>query len=148
MTKDVVLSLLRSVLTFAGFFLLGRSLMGHVLDAGTIETVAGVVLGAAGTILGIKDKSTGVEQWASLARSILIGLGGIGVSWGLVTANTLAAISAFVTAVLPVILSQLNKVTVAQIHEGQVKPEVKTEVKMGISKPVATGKVIPINKAA
>jgi hypothetical protein len=148
MSKEVALSLLRSVLTFAGFFLVGRSVTGHVLDAGVLETVSGVVLALVGTIWGIKDKSTGAEQWASLARSILTGIGGIGVSWGLLTANTLAAVSAFVTAILPVILSQLNKTTIAQIHEGEVKPEVKTETKAGVSKSVATGKVVPIIKAA
>jgi hypothetical protein len=120
MTKDNWLSILRSTLTFLGTVLVGHSIMGHTVDTAIWETIGGTAMALAGTVLGIQDKTTGPEQWASLARSVLIGLGGIGVSWGYVSSNTMASISSLVMSILPVILSQLSKKTNKEIATGTV----------------------------
>lgn len=125
-TKDMWLSILRSALTFIGTLIIGHTVIGHTIDTPTWEVVGGILLTGTGTIWGIFDKTTGLEQWASFARSLIIGLGGIGVSWGLLSANTFAAIGAFVTAILPVILNQTQKVTNKKIADGTVAVQSST----------------------
>ena len=136
MNKESWLSILRSALTLAGTFVVGHNLLGHAVDSNTFEIIAGSVSAIAGTVWGIFDKTTGPEQLASLVRSLLIGIGGVGVSWGLISANVLTAVTAFATAILPIILSQTSKATVQQIVAGTVAPVIT-------SAGVVTGKVAP-----
>lgn len=135
-TKEVWLSILRSVMTLVGTFAIGHNLIGHAVDSQTWQIVAGSVLAAVGIIWGIVDKTTGPEQLASGVRSVLIGLGGVAVSWGLISDNTLQAVSGLIVAILPIILSQTSKATVQQVVAGTVAPVVTAEGK-------ATGKVAP-----
>lgn len=147
MSKDQLLSIVRSALVVIGMFIVGHTVAGHTVDSTIWETIGGAtgaVMAVLGAVLGIKDKSTGPEQWASLLRSLILGIGGIGVSWGLYTDQKFQAISGLLLSLIPVILSQLNRTTVKQIETGEVKPEVKPEIKMGAptGKTIITGKVV------
>lgn len=138
MNKTNWLSIARSALTFVGFFLIGHSFIGHTVDPTIWETIAGIVLGGVGIVLGIKDKTTGLEQVASFIRSSIIGLSGIGVAWGYLTAETGAAIGTFVTAVMTVILSQTTTASIKDIGNGKAAAEVDASGK-------PTGKLAPTN---
>lgn len=137
-TKDMWLSILRSAFTFVGTLLIGHVVIGHTIDTDTWTVVSGILLTGTGVIWGIFDKTTGLEQWASFARSVIIGLGGIGVSWGVLSANTFAAIGAFVTAILPVILNQTQKVTNKKIFNGTLDVQPTTGKVIKVSPPKAT----------
>ena len=120
MNKDTLLSILRAVLTFAGTLLIGKNIFGHAVDSNNYEIVAGAIITVASTIWGIVDKSAGIEQIQSAVRSVIISIGGIFVSSGLIKGDTLNSFLGLATAIIPVIQSYTSKVKVQQMVSGQV----------------------------
>lgn len=118
LTKAIGLSIFRSALTFLGAFIIGKNL--PVLGALTSDTwaiIGGAALTAVGTIWGFFDKTTGADQLNSAVRSVVISIGGLFVAAGKLSQSTLDSFLGLLTAILPVISSQLQKVTNVQVAD-------------------------------
>ena len=139
-TKENFFAVLRALLTFAGTFLIGHNLFGKTLDSSTAEIVIGAVVSLGGIIWGLIDKTTGIDTALSALRSVLLVIGGLGVSWGLLSANTFESIISLVTALIPILQSSLGKAKVVQLSSGQIVPE-KVAPTAGAT-PVANGKTL------
>lgn len=135
-----VLSLIRSVLTLAGAFLVGHNIFGHPLDSSNAEIIIGSVVSLASIIWGLVDKSTGVDTALSGLRSALLVLGGLGVSWGLISQNTFEAISGFTLSIIPILQSIFSKAKVVQMASGQIVAQ-KVQSIPGAA-PIPNGKTV------
>lgn len=124
-TKDTWLSILRTVFTFAGTYFVGRNIFGHTIDSNTLEIVGGSILALGSIIWGIVDKSAGIEQIESALRSILISLGGVAVSFGLIKNEVVITLLALLTPIITLIQSWTSKAKVEKIAKSELKPEIK-----------------------
>lgn len=124
MTKANILSLVRTVLTFAGTFLIGHSILNQPITSDVWDMIIGVSSTAFGTIWGIVDKSATSDMIESALRSILIGVGGFLVTAGILKNETLQALLGLITPILAFIQSVMSKAKVVSIATGQAKPEI------------------------
>lgn len=122
MTKDTILSLIRSFLTAAGAFLIGKNIFGQAATSDTIMLWVGILVTVVSTVWGIVDKTTGVDQWGSALRSIITAIGGYLVARGIINDNTVQAILSILAIVIPALQSQNAKNKVVQIAQGKIAP--------------------------
>ncbi len=122
MQKDTILSIIRSLLTLGGTYLIGHNLFGLAIDSTSWQIWLGAIVTVASTVWGVVDKSTGIEQLQSALRSIVISVGGLFVAAGKLSQNTLDAILGLLVAVVPMIQSQTSKVKNQQIAMGSIAP--------------------------
>lgn len=137
-TKETGLSVLRTLLTFAGFFLMGHHFLGHTVDSNIWDLLGGAASALLGTVWGIFDKSTGIEQIQSLVRSLFSAFSGVAAAWGLLSAQTIAAIGALIAGLLPILQSYTAKVKVVQLASGALVAQKDTSP----SPQEFTGKVV------
>lgn len=142
MTKETGLSLLRSILTLAGTYLVGHNLFGVQVDQSVFQIILGSVVALGSTIWGIVDKSLGSEQLISAIKSIVLGVGGIFVAAGKITGSTLDAISGLLLALAPIILGQAQKKTIQQVGAGTAVPQIKPGTEPANVETVFTGKLV------
>lgn len=129
MQKDTVLSLIRTVFTLIGSFLIGHVLWnGAPLMTETWDIAAGAIVTLSSTIWGIVDKSATIEMIQSGFRSVVIAIGGILVAAGYITGKTLDGILGFTAALIPVLQSYTSKKKVEAIHQGDLKTTVAGKV--------------------
>lgn len=120
MNKDSALSLLRALFTFGGSFLIGQSIGTHTVDANTWGIVSGSVITLIGAVWGYLDKSASIEGFQSAMRSGLQALGGVGVSYGLLKADTLLAILSAFPAITALAQSYTSRLKVKQVDSGKL----------------------------
>lgn len=125
MTQDTILSIIRSILTLVGTYLVGHNLFGLAVDSTSWQIWVGAAVALGSIIWGIVSKSAGIEQIQSAVRSIIISIGGLFVAAGKLNGNTLDAILGLITAILPVIQSYTSKLKVQQMAAGTLVPAIK-----------------------
>jgi hypothetical protein len=115
------LSLLRAVGTLIGSYLVGHAIFGHTVSADALQVVGGAVLTIASTIWGIVAKTSTIEGIESSVRSVIAALGGLAVSYSVISASQLAAILSAIIPLATVIQSMLSKSKNQQIATGAIK---------------------------
>jgi hypothetical protein len=121
MTQDNLLSSIRALLILVGSYVVGHNILGHAIDSSTWQIIAGSVVTIASTIWGITTKTTTIEGVESALRSVITSVGGLFVSAGVLSGDTLNAILGLVTAIAPAVQSSLSKTKNQQIATGVVK---------------------------
>ena len=121
MNKDTILSLIRTLLTSVGMFLLGKNLLGSPIDPSTWQMIVGVTMSAASVAWGILDKSIAIEMVQSFIRSAIIGFGGLLVAKGSLSPEKLESILGIAMALLPLLYSILSRKKTAGIEDGTIK---------------------------
>jgi hypothetical protein len=121
MNKDTVLSLVRTLLTSVGMFLLGKNLLGSPIDPSTWQMIVGVTMSGASVAWGILDKSIAIEMVQSFIRSAIIGFGGLLVAKGSLSPEKLESILGIAMALLPLLYSILSRKKTAGIEDGTIK---------------------------
>ena len=121
MQKDTLLSLLRTILTLVGSFIVGHSVLGHSIMSETWDVISGSALTLISAIWGIADKSVGIEKFQSLVRSVFISIGGLLVAAGRITGQTLEAITGLIIPISTLIQSYTSKRKVQDIHNGDLR---------------------------
>ncbi len=127
MNKETVFTLIRTLLTSVGVFLIGKNFLGSPIDQSVWQMLVGVIMAGVSVIWGIMDKTIGLEMLQSFIRSAIVGLGGLLVAKGSMTPEKLESILGIVLAVLPLIYSILSRKKSDGIAEGSIAPfELKT----------------------
>lgn len=127
MSKEIWWSLLRTVLTALGAFLIGKNIWGQPIDNELWQSIIGVIMAVGSIIWGFFDKSNTLEAVQSALRSVFVVVGGLLIASGKVSAGTLESISGVILAVLPFVYRLLSKQKTDMIAAGTLKPE--TDIK-------------------
>lgn len=126
MNKETAKSIGRALLTLIGTVLIGKNVLGHAIDENLLQELGGVAFAFGGIIWGIFDHSATIEKIQSVLHSGLVVIAGVGISWGLISAQTAMAIIGLATAAIPVILSYTSKVKIKQADAGKIVPDTTT----------------------
>lgn len=120
MNKETIATILRAVLTFVGFFLIGKNVLGKEIDASYMEALSGFVLSSWFILWGVFEKKTNIEQWQSFLRSLIVAVGGILMAKGYATEESMNQLLAGLLAIVPMIYSTLSKEKTKSIAEGKI----------------------------
>lgn len=127
MNKETVFTLIRTLLTSVGVFLIGKNFLGSPIDQSLWQMLVGLIMAAISVVWGIMDKTIGLEMLQSFIRSVIVGLGGLLVAKGSVSPEKLESILGIVLAVLPLIYSILSRKKSDGIADGSIAAfELKT----------------------
>ena len=122
MNKETIYTILRTLLTSAGVFLLGKNFLGSAIDQSLWQMLVGIAMSLFSVLWGIWDKTLGIEMLQSFIRSAIVGLGGLLVAKGSISPEKLESILGIALAVLPLIYSILSKKKSGEIAEGYIEP--------------------------
>lgn len=126
MSKESVYSLVRSVLTFLGSYVIGNAIFGIAVTSTVWDVVIGSSVTIISTVWGIADKTATIDSVSSAIRSVFIAIGGIFVAAGKISQSTINQILGVMTAALPVIQSWISRSVVKQIATGSLTPSPTT----------------------
>ena len=121
MNKEIVLSVVRSILTAVGAYLMGKFFLGSTIDNNLWGGIAASVVTAVAIVWGIIDKSINAEKLESGLRSIVITFGTLLVGSGVIKSEVLDSVLAVVSLLIPVLLSQAAKSANKSVATGEVK---------------------------
>lgn len=119
MTKDQILSFVRSLLIAVGAFFAGKNLFGTTLDQQTWLGISGAVVSLVMVVWGIVDKTVTIEMFQSGIRGFIIMITTFLVSSGRLMEDTVKNILAIVDILLPVIYGQLSMMKSKNIASGK-----------------------------
>lgn len=121
MGKETFLSILKTVLVIAGTWLVGHNLFGASVDASLWQEIAGGVIALGAAIWGVVDKSGTIDALQSAIRSFIASAGSLLVMSGKITGDTLNAIIAIITMLIPILWSHLGRAKVVNIANGSLQ---------------------------
>jgi hypothetical protein len=122
MNKETIYTVLRTLLTSVGVFLIGKNFMGSAIDQSMWQMLVGIAMSAFSVAWGIWDKTLGIEMLQSFIRSLIVGLGGLLVAKGSISPEKLESILGIALAVLPLLYSILSKKKSGELNDGAIDP--------------------------
>lgn len=120
MNKEVVLSILRSVMTALGSYLVGKNFLGAEIDDVLWQGILGAVMTTVSIIWGIVTKELSIEGLQSGLRSVIMFIGALLVGSGILKEEVVASILAIIATIIPVIYSQVSKQKSKNIANGEI----------------------------
>lgn len=120
MKQEQIFGILRAVLAYAGSYLLGKNLFGQSVDEVLWQEISGALMVLASFVWMIVSKKLTIEIFQSSILKLIMVAGALLVSSGKLTGDTLNAIVAAVTALLPVIYSILSKKKTEELAAGRI----------------------------
>lgn len=121
MSRQSIVTMIRALMTAIGFFLMGKNLLGNPVDQVMMEMFSGVTLAGVSVYWGIVDKTVTIEAWQSFIRQLIVGVGGLLIAKGRVSAEMLNDILGAALAIMPVIYSILSRKKSTEISHGWIK---------------------------
>lgn len=121
MNKETGLSILRSVLTAVGAYLMGKFFLGSTIDNNLWGGIAAAVVTSVSIVWGFVDKSINAEKLESGLRSVIITFGTLLVGSGVIKSEVLDSVLAVISLLIPVLLSQAAKSGNKSVATGEVK---------------------------
>ena len=129
MSKEVLLSLVRTILTAIGAFFVGKTIFGTEVNSEVWQGWLGGALALVSTVWGIVSKDATVESVQSGLRSFIVVAGGILIALGKLKSETLEAILGVIAAIIPFLYSTLSKQKTAQLANGTLNATLDGQVK-------------------
>lgn len=121
--KSKLLSILPSVLTIAGTFLLGKNLFGTAIDESLWQELTGSALALVGIVVSIFDHTATEEMiQAGLRRSIEV-VGALLVSSGKASQNTIQLLLSLVATLVPVVYGYFSRKKTRNLARGNLSVE-------------------------
>lgn len=120
MNKDRAFGVIRSVLSVAGAFLLGKNLFGTAIDESTWQVILGIVMGLVGMAWSIVDKTATLEMVQGAIRQGLTFVGGLLVASGKLSAANLETWLGIITAILPFLYAGLSRKKTQALDNGKL----------------------------
>lgn len=124
MTTEQLNSLIRTIMSLVGAFLIGggAKFFGNVIDTAYWQEIVGAVLAIVSIVWSIRSKQLDIEKFQGFVRQVITFIGGILLAKGVLDENELAAILAFVGAMLPYLQAWLSKKKADQLNQGKISP--------------------------
>lgn len=123
MTKETVFIIIKTMLTVAGSFLIGKNFIGHPVDQNMLEVIGGILMSAVSVFWSIKDKNYTIESIQAVVRQIILFIGGLLVAKGTITEDKLNGYLGLAASLIPLVQSYLSKKKVTEIQEGKIVVE-------------------------
>lgn len=120
MNKETIFSVVRTLLSAFGSFLIGKNIAGTTVDMVVWEMWVGGFMGAISLAWSIFDKTATIEMFQSGIRNFLILIGGFLVGWGKLAQGTWDAVMGIIVIILPFIYSRLSKQKSIDIAVGKL----------------------------
>lgn len=120
MNKETFMSLIRTLLTSIGVFIIGKNLLGNPIDHSVVEMLIGIAMSLTSVIWSLLDKTIAIEMLQSFIRQVIVGIGGLLLAKGYTTPEKIEAILGVATAVLPLLYSVLSRKKTEAIKSGEV----------------------------
>lgn len=120
MSSEILIGIIRQVLSVLGAWLLGRNLFGATVDPALWQKITGEVLIIASFVWTVKAKQLTVEIVQSSILKIVMTVGTILVASGKVTGEYIDKIVLTVTVLAPILYSILSKKKSADIAAGEI----------------------------
>jgi hypothetical protein len=120
MTKQTVFSIIKTLLSVAGAFLLGKNIFGGTFDENVLESISGGVMAIVSVVWSIVDKTAGIEQVQATIRQVFTLIGGVLIAWGKVSAENLELILGAILPIASLLYSYLSKRKSGNIAEGML----------------------------
>lgn len=118
MNKEIVLSIVRSILTAVGAYMAGKYFLGTPIDDNLWLGVIASSVTLISVVWGIADKSATVEAVQSGLRSVVMFVGALLVGSGVFKGEVLESTLAIISVLVPILYSQLSKIKSKNIAEG------------------------------
>jgi hypothetical protein len=122
MNKEVLFTLLRALLTLVGTYLIGKPLFGGTIDDNVLQVIFGAVMSIAGLAWSVFDKTIGLEMIQAFIRSVGMGIGGILIANGKLSAEKLETYLGAILALSIFLHSWLGKKKNDGIVNGTIPP--------------------------
>lgn len=123
MNKETWATLVRTLLTSIGAFLIGKTLFGDPIVSGTIDVLVGAGMSLFSIVWGIVTKEIGIEMIQSAIRQILISVGGLLVAANKISAEKIEAVSGILLVVSTLLYSVLSRKKSDAIVSGKLNTE-------------------------
>lgn len=120
MSRQSIVTMIRALMTAIGFFLMGKNLLGNPVDQVMMEMLSGVVLAGVSVYWGIVDKTVTIEAWQSFLRQLIVGVGGLLIAKGRISAELLNDILGAALAIIPVLYSVLSRQKSNNLAQGWI----------------------------
>jgi hypothetical protein len=120
--NEQTLSVIRSLLTLLGSFLIGRSILGNtlVLDSATLELIIVIAMAAFGIVMSIIDKTINEEKLQGFLRHIVLTVGGILVALGRLDPAKLELWLGVIASLVPIVYGFLSKNKTQKLATGEI----------------------------
>jgi hypothetical protein len=120
MNKEKVLSLIRSILTLAGSYLIGKNVFGTVADASFAQEATGAIMVLVSLIWGIVDKTTTIEMVQTSIMQVLKFIGGFLVAKGKISLENLDTLIGIATGLAAIIYGRYSYQKNQKIASGDI----------------------------
>lgn len=128
MSKETILSFLRTALSAVGAFLIGKNLFGQAVTNETWQLIIGVILALIGAVWSVLDKEAGIEQVQAAIRQAITITGSLLIAYGRLKTEQVEQIGGLITAILPFVYGWLSRKKTTMIEQRQVSlAELKKE---------------------
>jgi hypothetical protein len=121
MSKDTILSLLRTVLMASAAFLIGKNLFGNAIDASFAQQIVGGILAVITLVWSFADKTSTLEAFQSTIRNCIIFIGGLLIAAGKFKNEYLEICLGLFSILGPAIYSYLSRTKTEGISNGTIK---------------------------
>lgn len=121
MNKQLFFTLLKTLLTFGGSYLVGHNLFGASVDNSTLEVLVGAAMAVGSTVWSFFDKTYTIESLQAVVRQVILVIGGLLVSSGRVKDETVKQIEGLALVLIPFLQSILSKKKAEQIQTGEIE---------------------------
>lgn len=119
MTKEQIISIIRTLLTGIGAFFIGKSLFGVSISDNLVSLIGGGVAVLGSFIWSIVDKSLALEGFQAAIKQVITAIGGILAALGKST-ESFESISGALLPVITLIYTFLSQKKSAQIANGSI----------------------------
>lgn len=119
-TKETWLSIIRTVLTAAGAYLIGLNFFGDPIDDTIWQGIAGCIITAVSVIWAIKDKTATQEMIASGLRQVIVFFGNFLVGAGYVKDEVIQGLLQIISILVPITSSAVARAKNRRIDSGDL----------------------------
>jgi|SRR5579863_320659 len=123
---NLVMTVIRSLLTLLGTFLIGKVLAGHTINADLWQLIVGAGMAIAGVITEFTSTTASSTQFQSALVSAGTAVGGVLLAFGWIDQQTVTAITGLITSILPLLHKQSTKLTVMHLLNNKIAGDKNT----------------------
>lgn len=109
LSKQTASSLIRAIIMILGAFLINHHIGSTAIDQTWLDAAGGIAISLFSVVWGMFDKSTSLEAFEAAIKQALVFVGGLLVTSGKISIDSLNGYIGILTVILPVVWSYVSK---------------------------------------